>query len=97
VLDHDLKRFEDGIKQTPDGLKFLLAMHEARIAISEIDRLRRERVRRGLALRSWQLAYIKACDRATEAIDRLWDAYQWPSDAARARGFAWRPGENLRR
>jgi len=42
-------------------------------------------------LTTWQRAYIKACDRASEAIDALWDSHQWPADCARVRSFDWRP------
>jgi hypothetical protein len=97
VLDHDLKRFEDELKDTGDGLKLRLAMHEAKIAVHQIARLRRVGGPALRAVESWRVAYIRACDHASQAVDRLWNTYQWPQDAARERSYEWRPAERRRR
>jgi hypothetical protein len=92
VLDRDLQRFANGLNTTQSGYRLRLATHESRIAVSQIERLRQLGGRdRAQAIDSWQRAYIKASDNAAKAIDALWDAYQWPTDGARARGFHWQP------
>lgn len=98
MLDPDLKRFETHLNQTRAGLRLRLAFQEGRIACQQIERLRAlNSPNCKAAIQSWQRAYIKASTRATEALDALWDDYQWPPDAARERSFVWCPTKNLRR
>lgn len=97
MLDADLHRFEsEGLNQTKAGLALRMAVHEGRIACSQIKRLTAVNDPRPAAVRaldSWRRSYVHASDRAAQAIDQLWDAYQWPPDAGRERRYAWRPPE----
>jgi hypothetical protein len=94
VLDADLKRFEDeGINQTRAGLRLRMAVHESRIAAAQIRRLQEINDPRRLSrrvLESWRQSYIRANENASRAIDELWDAFQWPTDAARDRRYEYR-------
>lgn len=97
MLDVDIERFENGLNQTRPGLRLRLALHEGRIAISQITRLKQLGGPRALnAIRSWQRAYISASNRAAEAIDELWDHHAWPADGARDRRYEWRPAKRFR-
>ena len=84
-------------------MRLRLAIHEGTIAIRKI---REVRILTGLSLNgqkttdaveSWRRAYIAACNRATLAIDALWDDYQWPADGARTRDYEWRPTNGFKR
>jgi len=97
VLDVDTQRFENELGRTPDGMKLRMAMHEARIAAATIAQLYQRGTTRGRQIESWRRAYTKACEHASQAIDRLWNAHQWPADGARNRLFEWRPTEPFRR
>lgn len=91
MLDQDEKRFTAELKDTPDGLKLLMAIHEMRIACGQIERLRRLGGNVSRAIDSWRRAYVRAGDHASQAVDRLWDRYQWPAYGARDRRYEWRP------
>lgn len=95
MLDADLHRFEsDGLNQTKPGLKLRLAVHEGRIAIAQIRRLQGlndPRRTASAAVDTWRQSYIRASNHAAQAIDELWDAYQWPPDAGRERRYTWQP------
>lgn len=97
MLDADLERFESGLNQTRPGLRLRLAIHEARIAISQITRLKQlGGPRQTAAMNSWRRAYITACNHAASAIDELWDRHQWPADGGRDRTYEWRPATRFR-
>jgi hypothetical protein len=97
MLDTDNERFAASLNQTRPGLRLRLAMHESRIAIAQIERLRRlGGTRMNSAIHSWRRSYIASCDRASEAIDQLFDQHQWPADGARDRRYEWRPAKDLR-
>lgn len=91
MLDADLKRFTLGLHNTRHGLRLRLAMHEGNIAINQIERLKYLGGRYTGAIETWQRAYIKACNTASEAIDALWDQHRWPADGARNRRWEYRP------
>lgn len=91
MLDADLERFTTGLHVTRHGLRLRLAMHEGNIAVNQIERLRYLGGKYVGAIETWQRAYIKACNSASEAIDALWDGYQWPADGARNRRWEYRP------
>jgi hypothetical protein len=98
MLDIDTQRFAEGLSQTRPGLRLRLAMNEGRIAIHQIERLKQlGGSRMNQAIESWRRAYIKASDRAAEAIDELWDRHSWPADGARNRRYEWRPAKDFRR
>lgn len=98
MLDGDTERFEAGLNQTGAGLRLRLAMHEGNIALQQLRRLKEKAlIDRRSAVESWRKAYIAACNRASMAIDELFDAHQWPEDGARNRRFEWRPTKNFRR
>lgn len=87
----DAERFAGGLHRTQAGFALRLAIHEGRVAVQQITRLSRlGGVRRAYAIDTWRRAYIKACNRASTAIDELWDAHQWPSDGARNRSYEWK-------
>lgn len=88
--DEDLKRFARGLNQTRAGLRLRLAIHESRIAIAQIRRLKHLGPRSARAIESWRRAYIQASDSAAQAIDSLWDEHEWPADGARDRSFEWK-------
>jgi hypothetical protein len=97
MLDADLQRFEAGINQTKSGMRLRMAVHEARIAVRQIERLQAlNNPRYGRAIESWRQAYIHSCEHAAQAIDELWDQHQWPTDGARERRFEWRPTKDVR-
>ncbi len=92
MVDVDIERFMTGLNQTRDGLRLRLSMHEGRIAVHQIQRLKSlggPSVAK--AIETWRHAWIKSCDNASNAIDNLWDEHQWPADAARDRRFEWHP------
>lgn len=93
--DPDVKRFMSGLNNTSAGLRLRLAMHEGRIAVSQIKRLRQLGGGRGVltAIDSWRRAYINSCRLASKAIDELFDDHAWPEDGARARDYEWSPRE----
>ncbi len=92
VLDPDIKRFEtSGLKRTADGLKLVMAMHEMRCAIYQLERLLRVGSAAYREIDSWRRAYIRASDHGSQALDRLWNAHQWPTDGARQRDYDWHP------
>lgn len=98
MLDHDLKRFADGLGETRAGLRLRLAMNETRIAVAQIKRLEQLGGQRTvLAIDSWRRAIIKANHAAAEAIDTLWNDHQWPEDGARERRFEWKPDPAFKR
>ena len=95
MLDADDRQFELNLGETRSGLRLKLAIHESRIARQQIARLQVMRGQRSQsAVESWRRAYVAACNRASMAIDELWDAHQWPTDAGRDRRFAWRPARD---
>jgi len=90
--DPDTQRFEGGLNRTRDGMRLCMAVKESQIAIAQITKLLTDwNDTRHCALQSWRRAYIFAQNRASGAIDHLWDAYRWPEGAARTRDFEWRP------
>jgi len=91
MLDADIERFRTGLHATRHGLRLRLAMHEGSIAIKQIERLKYLGGRYTSAIETWQRAYIKSCNTASEAIDALWDNYSWPADGARNRSYVYRP------
>jgi hypothetical protein len=92
MLDLDLERFANGLHQTRAGWHLRMAIHEARIAVEQIGRLERRNHPYGAKMiNDWRRTYIKACEKASEAIDQLWDKHQWPADGARRRDFEWKP------
>lgn len=98
MLDSDLQRFEAGLNQTGAGLRLRLAMHEGNIALQQLRRLEQQiPINKRSAVESWRKAYIAACNRASMAIDELFDAHQWPEDGARNRRFEWRPAKDFKR
>lgn len=98
MLDADLTRFEAGLNQTKAGLRLRMAIAEAGVARQQIRRLEGQTGRAADRNReSWRRAYIEACNSAALAIDCLWDEFAWPPDAARDRGYVWRPVERFRR
>lgn len=97
--DPDFKRFQAELQDTVAGTDFRRAwndMHRAiklmrmpsfdgngpRFLDAKIDHYRRE--------------YIKASDRASEAIDSLSARYAWPTDSQTAH-FIWKPTGQARR
>jgi hypothetical protein len=97
MVDADISRFGKELHHTRHGLRLRLAMHEMNIAMRQIERLRFLGSRSADAIETWQQAYIKASDRASQAIDALWDDYGWPMDGARARDFIYRNKKGLNR
>lgn len=97
--DPDVDRFLQGLNSTDPGLRLRLAMHDGRTAISQIKRLYQLGGGRGIvsAIASWRNSYIKACLKASRAIDELFDAHAWPEDGARARDYEWKPREDYQR
>lgn len=93
MLDADLHRFEaDGLNQTKSGLRLRLAVHEGRIAVAQIrGGLVGPRRLSAAALETWRQSYIRASNCAAQAIDELWNDYQWPPDAGRERRYTWQP------
>jgi hypothetical protein len=98
MLDADQIRFTQGLHETRPGLRLRLAIHESCIAAAQIGRLiKLGGPRSASASETWRRAHIAACNRASEAIDQLWDQHQWPADGARNRRYEWRPTANFRR
>lgn len=92
--DTDLTLFANGLNQTKPGLRLRMSIAEAQIALRQISRLYSRGISSPRALRnlqSWQAAYIRASDSASQAIDELWDTHQWPADSARDRTYRWHP------
>ena len=101
--DPDLKRFQAELERTRPGMRLRLAIHESNIAVKKIRALRAS-FRRSTNLAShsdvtegWRRAYIAACNRASMAIDDLWNQHQWPEDGARNRYYEWRPAKGFKR
>lgn len=95
MLDADDRVFMKTLGETRHGLRLKLAIHEGRVACQQIARMQQlGGTRSQSAIESWRRAYVDACNRASLAIDELWDAHQWPTDAGRARRFEWRPARD---
>lgn len=101
MLDVDAQRFAEGLNRTAPGMRLRLAIHEGKIAVAELQRLRRDmaaatdldswRKVHYRDLDSWRRAYIRSCTNASQAIDDLWEQFRWPMDAGRARAWLWVP------
>lgn len=90
--DADAKRFMGGLNQTKPGLRLRLAIHEGRIAISQVKAyLEIPGPTHQRALESWRRAWIRASETASRCIDELWETHHWPPDAGRERAFEYRP------
>ncbi len=90
--DADLQRFAQGLHKTRSGMRLRLAFHESRIALQQLERLRRlGGDHDGRSIASWRSAYIRACEHASAALDDLFDLHQWPPDNGRDRGYYWQP------
>lgn len=95
MLDADDRQFEKELGSTRYGLRLRLAIEEGRVAVQQIRRLQAmNSTRARAAIESWRRAYIGACNRASAAIDELWDAHQWPTQGGRDRRYAWRPAKD---